>query len=68
MITVFYLPDVSRKVHMLIGVEMVKKKRDGERHSDVMIVCARMYTFFHDCYFTKEETSLERVNKLSKVI
>ena len=34
----------------------------------MMIVCVQMYTFFHDCYFTKKETSLERLNKLSKVI
>lgn len=31
---------------MLTGVEMIFKKRDGERHPDVMIVYVFMYTFF----------------------
>lgn len=41
---VFYLPGMSGKVHMLTGVEMILKKRDGERHSDVMIVCVCVCT------------------------
>lgn len=41
---VFYLPGMSGKVHMLTGIEMILKKRDGERHSDVMIVCVCVCT------------------------
>lgn len=57
---------MSRKIHKHHRCRNDFKKRDGERHPDVMIVYVESYSF-HDIVM-KKETSLERLNKLSKVI